>query len=78
MHVKAKLLDANAGRNPGLTRTEKVVLGELATGRQLREIARELHVSLNTVRTHTRNLYRKLDVASRAEAVETATRRGLL
>lgn len=78
VHVRAKLLDANAGRNPGLTRTEKVVLGELATGRQLREIARELHVSLNTVRTHTRNLYRKLDVASRAEAVETATRRGLL
>lgn len=78
VHVKAKLLDANAGRNPGLTRTEKVVLGELATGRQLREIARELHVSLNTVRTHTRNLYRKLDVASRTEAVETATRRGLL
>lgn len=78
LHVRAKLLDANAGRNPGLTRTEKVVLAELATGKQLREIARGLHVSLNTVRTHTRNLYRKLEASSRAEAVDEAMRRGLL
>jgi len=78
LHIRAKLLDANAGRNPGLTRTEKVVLAELATGKQLREIARGLHVSLNTVRTHTRNLYRKLEASSRAEAVDEAMRRGLL
>ncbi|MFC9518404.1 LuxR C-terminal-related transcriptional regulator [Nocardiaceae bacterium NPDC056970] len=78
VHVRSKLVDANAGRNPGLTRTEKVMLGELATGRQLREIARDLHVSLNTVRTHTRNVYRKLEVSSRAEAVEAAIQRGLL
>lgn len=78
LHVQGKLVDANAGRNPGLTRTEKVVLAKLATGKQLREIARELHVSLNTVRTHTRNLYRKLEATSRAEAVGAAMRRGLL
>ncbi|MCA1006890.1 LuxR C-terminal-related transcriptional regulator [Rhodococcus hoagii] len=78
VHIRTKLVDANAGRNPRLTRTEKVMLGELATGRQLREIARDLHVSLNTVRTHTRNVYRKLEVSSRAEAVEAAIQRGLL
>ena len=37
-----------------------------------REIASELHLSLNTIKTHTRNIYRKLDVPGRAEAVARA------
>ncbi|CAM3047804.1 LuxR C-terminal-related transcriptional regulator [Prescottella defluvii] len=77
-HVRTKIAEAHGGRNPGLTPSEKVVLGELHTGKQLRVIAKDLHVSLNTVRTHTRNLYRKLDSSSRAEAIETALRRGLI
>ncbi|WP_430332809.1 LuxR C-terminal-related transcriptional regulator [Rhodococcus sp. ACT016] len=77
-HVRAKLVEAHRGRNPGLTRTEKVVLAELRTGKPLRLIAQQLHVSLNTVRTHTRNVYRKLDASSRAEALEVAARRRLL
>ena len=77
-HVQAKLIESHEGRNPGLTRTEKVILAELRTGKPLRVIAQQLHVSLNTVRTHTRNVYRKLDASSRAEALEVAARRRLI
>ena len=38
-----------------------------------REIANELQLSFNTIKTHTRNIYRKLGVAARTEAV-TRTR----
>ncbi|HET7722418.1 MAG TPA: LuxR C-terminal-related transcriptional regulator, partial [Acidimicrobiales bacterium] len=41
------------------------------------EIARELVVSLNTVRTHTKNIYTKLDVTSRRAAVRRADELGL-
>jgi LuxR family maltose regulon positive regulatory protein len=41
-------------------------------------IARELSVSVNTVRTHTRHIYAKLGVATRREAVREAARLGLL
>jgi LuxR family maltose regulon positive regulatory protein len=41
------------------------------------EIARELHVSLNTFRTHTKNIYAKLGVTSRRGAVRRATELGL-
>jgi LuxR family maltose regulon positive regulatory protein len=42
------------------------------------DIARELHVSVNTVRTHTRHIYAKLGVANRREAIREAARLGLL
>jgi LuxR family maltose regulon positive regulatory protein len=54
------------------------VLGCLATGLSRREISAELYISLNTVKTHTRELYRKLHVTSRAEAVARAEAVGLL
>ena len=43
-----------------------------------REIARTLYVSANTVKTHTRNVYSKLGVSSRLQAVERAHQLGLL
>jgi LuxR family transcriptional regulator, maltose regulon positive regulatory protein len=42
------------------------------------EIARELVISLNTLRTHTKNVYSKLGVTSRREAVRRASQLGLL
>ncbi|MFL5926980.1 MAG: LuxR C-terminal-related transcriptional regulator [Gaiellaceae bacterium] len=54
------------------------VLERLATDLSVREIGNALFISHNTVRTHTRALYRKLGVNSRAEAVARATGLGLL
>ena len=50
----------------------------LASGLSRREIGEQLYISLNTVKTHTRELYRKLDVTSRADAVARAEALGLL
>ena len=57
---------------------ELAVLRYLASGLSQREIGVQLYISLNTVKTHTRELYRKLDVTSRADAVARAEALGLL
>lgn len=60
-----------------LTDRERAVLRLLASDLSLREIAGELYVSHNTVKTQTRSIYSKLRVSSRDEAVATARRTGL-
>ena len=57
---------------------ELAVLRGLASGLSRREIGAQLYISLNTVKTHTRELYRKLGATSRAEAVARAEALGLL
>ena len=57
---------------------ELAVLRGLAAGCSQREIGARLYISLNTVKTHIRELYRKLDVTSRADAVARAEALGLL
>ncbi len=54
-----------------LTPREAVVLDLLQSGRSNGEIAAELHVGVETVRTHARNIYRKLGVRSRRELART-------
>jgi LuxR family maltose regulon positive regulatory protein len=61
-----------------LTDTEIRVLRYLPTNLRAPEIAAELFVSINTVRTHLRHLYAKLGVNGRTEAVERARQLGLL
>jgi LuxR family transcriptional regulator, maltose regulon positive regulatory protein len=61
-----------------LSKSEIRVLGYLPTHLTAPEIARELSVSLTTVKTHMRNLYTKLGVHSRTEAVQSARALGLL
>jgi LuxR family maltose regulon positive regulatory protein len=58
--------------SPDLSDAERRVLRLLASDLSLREIGRELFLSMNTVRTHRRAIYRKLGVASRADAVKAA------
>ena len=57
---------------------ELAVLRCLAAGLSRREIGAQLYISLNTVKTHTRELYRKLGATSRADAVARAEALGLL
>jgi LuxR family transcriptional regulator, maltose regulon positive regulatory protein len=60
------------------SRAELAVLRLLPSELSAREIAEELFLSPNTVRSHTRSLYRKLAVNSRAEAVSRAVALGLI
>ena len=53
-----------------LTRREQEILENLSMGYRYKEIADKLFVSLDTVRTHVRNIYEKLQVNSRAEALK--------
>ena len=61
-----------------LTERELEVLRLLQSSLNLGEIAGELYVSHNTVKTHTRALYRKLGARSRTEAVRLARERLLV
>lgn len=61
-----------------LTDRELAVLRYLPSQLSQREIAGELYVSLNTVKTHCRAIYRKLDVEGRKAAVQAARDHGLL
>jgi LuxR family maltose regulon positive regulatory protein len=56
----------------GLSSAELSVLRLLRSALSQREIASELNLSFNTIKTHTRNIYRKLGVAERTEAVTRA------
>jgi LuxR family transcriptional regulator, maltose regulon positive regulatory protein len=60
-----------------LTRRERAVLRHLATVLSVPEIAQALNVSENTVKTHLKGVYRKLDVARRRDAVRRAKELGL-
>ena len=62
----------------GLTRRECEILEHLASGASNKEIARDLGVSPNTVKTHIANVYMKLEVTGRGKAVDTARSLGVL
>jgi DNA-binding CsgD family transcriptional regulator len=62
-------------RSLGLTSRECEILGLLAAGHSNKEMARQLDISPNTVKTHIASLYQKLEVQRRTQAVEKA--RGL-
>jgi LuxR family transcriptional regulator, maltose regulon positive regulatory protein len=86
----AEILDVLAGRKPGaqepgpqrlrepLSHAEARVLRYLPTKLSAPEIADELYLSVNTVKTHMRHLYDKLGAHRRHEAVEQARALGLL
>ena len=72
---------ANAGNGHVVEQpsaAELAVLRCLAAGLSRREIGAQLYISLNTIKTHTRELYRKLGATSRADAVARAEALGLL
>ena len=75
---RARALVAVVGPLEQPSDAERAVLCLLATDLSVRQIAAELFLSPNTVRSHTRAIYRKLGVNSRANAVAAADVLGLL
>ncbi len=61
-----------------LTEREATVLRLLRGTLSLREIGQELHLSPNTIKTHTRVIYRKLGAGNRRQAIERGRRMGIL
>jgi len=61
-----------------LSERERVILRLLAAGLTKPEIAQELYIAYNTVKTHTRTIYRKLDASTRDEAIARARDLSLL
>jgi DNA-binding NarL/FixJ family response regulator len=72
--------ESTAGRaddGTGLSPSELKVLKAMALGRSNKEIAQELWLSDQTVKFHLRNIYRKLEIASRTEAIGWAYAQGI-
>lgn len=67
-----------AQQNDLLSEREKEVLKVLCEGHSNKEIAEILHISLATVKTHMINIYSKLEVSNRVQAVEKAKKVGLI
>ncbi len=77
--VAARLMDRmRAPAEEALTAREIEVLSLVAQGTSNKEIARQLHISEATVKTHLVHVYSKLGVADRTAAVTTALQRGIL
>jgi NarL family two-component system response regulator LiaR len=62
----------------GISRRELDVLSLMASGLSNVEIAERLFVSLNTIKTHSSNIYLKLEVKRRTQAVEKARRLNII
>ena len=61
-----------------LSQREREVLEHVSAMESTAEIASEMYISVNTVKTHLKSIYRKLSVAHRGEAVRRARQFGLL
>jgi two-component system, NarL family, response regulator LiaR len=72
------VLDTSLVSELQLSKRELEILGLLAQGHSNQEIAAKLFVSLSTVKTHNQNLFEKLEVKRRTQAVEKAKRLSLI
>ena len=72
MYIRGAFLDRH------LTAREREILGLMAAGMTNPQIAAQLVIAAGTVKTHTLNIYRKLEVANRTQAVVYAQQLGLL
>jgi DNA-binding NarL/FixJ family response regulator len=66
------------GRDVGLSPRETSVLQLVVMGRSNQEIAQELYLSINSVKTYIRSTYRKIGATSRGQAILWAVRQGFL
>lgn len=70
--------EAAPRRRMPLSRKERLVLIEIARGSETDQIAATLYLSPHTVRTHIKNLMRKLSARTRAQAVAIAISEGMI
>jgi len=82
IHLGARYTDIENEKEddeyPALTLREKEVLQYLAEGKGNKEIANALYISVETVKSHIKNIYRKLDVHNRVEASRVAREKNLI
>ena len=84
MHARVATVEVRLGSGPGrehgetLTGRELDILRLLRGSMSLQQIAGELYLSFNTVKSHTRAVYRKLGVHTRGDAVRVGHQQGLL
>jgi two-component system, NarL family, response regulator LiaR len=74
----SELLRAEEIARTGLSKRELDVLEQMAQGLSNQEIAEKLHVSLNTIKTHTARILEKLEASRRTQAVDIARKRGII
>ena len=63
--------------SPSLSDRERAIARELVRGSSSAQIAEDLYISVNTVKSHLKNVYRKLGVTSRTEAIHKSRELGL-
>jgi len=75
IHAKS---DGDDDHEFGLTKREKQILNCLSDGKDNKEISACLYLSIETVKTHMKSIFRKLDAKSRLDAVMKAMNHGLI
>lgn len=78
LHQKEFVLNQTELEKLGLSKRELEVLDLMSKGMSNQEIAGQLFVSLNTIKTHSSKIFEKLDVKRRTQAVEKAKRLSII
>jgi NarL family two-component system response regulator LiaR len=78
VYRSAATIDEKAQARLGLSARELEVLRLMADGLSNQEIAARLFVSLNTIKTHSANIFEKLDVRRRTQAVDKAKKLNII
>ena len=76
--VKNNFEDPGSSDDSHLTRREKEILKHIALGKTNEQIAKNLNISTLTVKTHVSNIYRKIKVPNRIQAIFWATQNYLV
>jgi DNA-binding NarL/FixJ family response regulator len=77
-HIKNNKPHSKKEDVPLLTKRELEVLEKIVSGLIDKEIADKLHISEHTVRSHIKNIYRKMGVSTRAQAAVKAISKGII
>jgi DNA-binding NarL/FixJ family response regulator len=77
-HVEDAVDSESSTARPLLTHRELQILACVVEGKSNKEIAQSLYLSLDTVKTHLKNVYQKLGVCKRSQAVNYAIKNGLI